>query len=344
MAQADDNSELTARILYWGVAGSGKTTSLQTIHAKLKPNRRGELERTPTRLDPTVSYEELAIELGSLHGVRTQLRIVAVPGSGEQAHTRKQLLDRVDGVVLVLDAQRDRLDDNLASLIELRQGLEAYGRTLSAVPVVAQYNKRDLSDPFAVEDMHRRLALPNAAVFETIATEGTGILQCLTTISKQVVRAIRNRHLEPEPIAPVVSRPVPDSPSLTAPISDLPPQVPEEARPIELPTPLDPCELTTTDLMETAILAEGECDNAEAETVLEAQAMLDRPWSTVEAEIKATPGARIGADLKIVSVGAADRSGERAVRLPLVLGNDQGETVTLALTIQLDPLLDDEPT
>ena len=81
-----------------------------------------------------------------------------------------------------------------------------------------------------------------------------------------------------------------------------------------------------------------------AETILEAQSAFDRPWPDVTDGAKTSPGARIGADMKIVSVGAASRDGRLGVRVPLVLGNDEGETVTLNLKIQLEPLLDDELT
>jgi signal recognition particle receptor subunit beta len=336
-----EKPQVTARIIYWGIEGSGKTSSLQTIHAKLKPNKRGDLRQLPTRLDPTVTYDELPIELGNLNGVRTQLRVIAVPGAPALSHTRKQLLDRVDGIVLVLDSRTDRLDANLASVRELRESLDAYGQALDTLPLVVQYNKRDLGDPFTIEEMHRQLGLANAAVFETVATVGTGILQALTTISKKVIRTMRDRNLEPEP----VKTPQPHEASQA---NEEPQQMPAEAlsepiqdlEPVAAPSPVsDP-----TSVMEAAILAEGEAEAGVSATIEQAQLALDRPWSEVAAEAKRGPGARIGGDLRIVSVGTATRTGDRAVQVPLVLGNDEGETVTLALSIQLDPLLDDEDT
>jgi hypothetical protein len=98
-------------------------------------------------------------------------------------------------------------------------------------------------------------------------------------------------------------------------------------------------------VMEAAILSEGEgaegvdaADDAASRTEL----AFDKPWAQLAHE-KPAPGARFGADLRVVSVGTAERSGERGVRVPLVLGNDEGETLTVALTVQLDPLLEDEP-
>jgi signal recognition particle receptor subunit beta len=202
MNDAPDPSAVNARIVYWGADGAGKRTNLRVIHAKLRPDHRGELRSVPTRLDPTVSYTTLPIELGEVGGVRTRIQVVAVPGEREHAPTRKQLLDRTDGVVLVLDARRERLGDNLASLEELRRALAAYGRRIEELPLVVQYNKRDAADPFALEDLHRKIGLRGVAAFEAVAKDGTGVLQTLTTISKRVIRNLRERTPQPSAAAP----------------------------------------------------------------------------------------------------------------------------------------------
>lgn len=349
MAKSSREKEVNARIVFWGIAGAGKATTLRCIHGKLRPDHRGELKQLPTRLDPSVHYLELPIALGSVQGVRTQLQIVAVPGGREHAHTRKQLLDRVDGVVLVLDARAECMQENIDSVSELRDSLSAYGRSLDELPVVLQYNKRDLTDSFAIEDLHRRLGLRDAAVFETVATNGSGVLQGLTTISKRVVRTLRDR--EPEAVdpapAPAAERRTAalETPSQTMRLRETP-LPPLAHSPMHSPKPAPtPHGESATLLMESAILAEAEdresADAAEFAT-RSAQMELHQPWSELQAADKLAGGAHIGADLKIVSVGTATRSGERSVRVPLVLGNDEGETVTLALSIQLEPLLDDE--
>ena len=187
------DAQVNARIVYWGVEGAGKTANLHAAYAKLRPDHRGELRVVPTRLDPSVSYEVLPIELGDIAGVRTQIELIAVPGPAEQAPTRKQLLDQVDGVVFVVDSQPERVDANIASFEELRRALRAYGRQIEDVPLVVQYNKRDLADPYALEDLHRKLDVKGAVVFEAVATDGTGVLQTLSTISKRVIRSLREQ-------------------------------------------------------------------------------------------------------------------------------------------------------
>jgi signal recognition particle receptor subunit beta len=332
-------AEVNARIVYWGIEGSGKTANLRAAFAKLRPDHRGEIRDVPSRLDPTVSYEILPISLGEIAGIHTQIEMIAVPGHAEQAPTRKQLVDRVDGVVFVVDADPDKLDANLASFDELSRALGAYGRSLADVALVVQYNKRDLADPYALEDLHRKLAPGNAPIFEAVATEGTGVLQTLSTISKRVIRSLREQSLnvgaeplapEPEPLAP---EPAVAGEAFAAPPEPEPP-VAEEAL------------ATAPEGMESAILGEPSHPEAPAldAATRQAETLLDTPsWPQVTGEIERPTGARLGPDLSIVSVGEASRADDRSVRLPLVLGDAEGSTTTVVLTLRIDVLVDEDP-
>ena len=371
---------VNARILYWGIPGAGISANLRAIHTRLKASNRGEIRRVTTRIDPSVEYEVLPIELGRVNGHPTQLLVIGAPGAREQAPTRMQLLDRIDGIVFVSDGRPECLEANIASLQELTEFLSSYGPSPSDIPLVIQYNKCDLVDPYAIERLHREVQLPGAAVFEASALDGTGILKTLTTISKQVIRSLgkRKEQVEPDsnpiaeatpslapsaetPLAPASvpkqSIPAQSVPPLTMPISlesEPEPQShaalgdDEEAWPA-VPVPETPSSSQSTtqslSLMESAILAEA-VDDAEADaaasTALQAQELLGRPWEAIVEESKPNEGAHIGADLRIVSTGVAQRKGDRTVSIPLVLGNDAGESVTLNLTLQLDPLLDND--
>ena len=325
------------------------------------------------------------------------MQIVAVPGGAEHAHTRKQLLDRVDGLVIVVDVDPTRAEANAESIKELHEALGAYGRSLEELPFVVQYNKRDLGDPYAIEELHRRLQFGSAAVFETVATEGKGVLQVLSTISKGVIRSLRENETtapsatpapraaavmdapparatlaQPAASAPTQTRPPaaarpapmraqPDLMSDAEPLPDLdhePSTPPSRAETVmHLDTPASPRApeivfdaepLAAEDpqaVMEAAILSEGEGADegfATDDAVMRTELAFDKPFDQLANE-KPAPGARFGADLRVVSVGTAEKAGERGVRVPLVLGNDDGETLTLALTVQLDPLLEDGP-
>ena len=365
-----EENAVNARILYWGVPGSGITSNLRSIHAKLKASKRGELQRIPTRIDPTVEYEVLPIELGKVNGVRTRLHVVGAPSGPEQSPTRKHLLDRIDGIVFVVDSRPERLEENLLCLKELRQSLADYGESPDDIPFVLQYNKCDLVDEVAIERLNRDLAMQGVAAFDASANDGTGVLKTLTTISKQVVRALGKRRAgarEDPPALPRADAMATDpghpnrvayeseagvSPTLRteAPISPPAEPAPEPVRQAKSAAPLEGPSAATKrssgrDLMEAAILAEADGYEASAAadaTTFEAQAMLDDTWEHLSKTMKPDGGMRFGRDLRIVSVGTAERSDDRTVRLPLVLGNEDGETVTLALTLQLDILLDDD--
>jgi len=337
-----ESDEVNARIVYWGVEGAGKKTSLQNVVTKLRPDHRGEMRSVATPLDPSVSYTVLPIELGDIGGVRTRIEMVAVPGAPEQAPTRKQLLDQVDGIVFVVDSERDRVEENVASLEELRKALADYARTLEQIPLVIQYNKRDLADPFSLEALHRRLAVGDSTVFEAVATEGTGLLQTLSTISKKVIRTLREQRVESE-AAEAAPEPtvVAEAPALEPPVAEAPAAAAE--------TPFTHVDAAVSEApgaeMEAAILNEAEHPEfAEIDAqALATESVLDQPWHHGTEEVSARVGARIDGDLTIVSVGEAARADDRSVRIPLVLGDAEGATSALVLTIRLDPLTDEAP-
>jgi len=319
---SNDETAVNARILYWGIDGSGKTENLHSIHRKLRADHRGEIQHEATLIDPAVEYETLAIELGEVGGLKTRIQMIAVPGGGDQAPTRKQLLDQVDGIVMVIDSRRERIEENAASLEELRAILLDYGRNLEDVPLVLQYNKRDLSDPYAIEELHRKLNVNGAAVFEAVATENTGVLQTLSTLSKHVIRSLRGQQFS---TAAEAESEISSEPQAAA--------------------NNDPAvEVTPETRMEEALLAEEEHPEASAldDLAASAQTALDVNWDELETTSGPVAAAQLDSEFSIASVGEATRSGERSVRIPLVVSDKGGRTSSLVLTVRLDPLLEDE--
>jgi signal recognition particle receptor subunit beta len=382
---SQDEAMVNARIVYWGVEGAGKTTNLIAIHDKLRRDHRGELERIPTRIDPSVEYEVMPIELGEIAGLRTRIQMIAVPGGADQAPTRKQLLDQVDGVVLVIDSRRERIDENVASVEELREALADYGQSIDGIPLVLQYNKRDQSDPYVIDELHRRLGVRDCAVFESVATETTGVLQTLSTLSKRVIRRLRDQQFnvaepstgleateggtlegaEPESDSNGTSQTRIDAPAFAGVDADPAPPVDSGADLDPDDSELDPSLDLLADLssgepgsepdaverMEQAILDEetGELSEEIEGVAHQTEVLLDAPWDQIAVDEPAEAlgdepgGAQIGPEISIDSVGQATRSGERSIRVPLVLADKAGRTSTLVLTISLDPLLDGDP-
>jgi signal recognition particle receptor subunit beta len=262
-----------------------------------------------------VHFESLTITLGEISGVSMQIQIIAVPGAPDQAMSRKQLLDEVDGIVIVLDASPERIDANYATIDELRASLAAYGRRLDAFPVVLQYNKRDIADPFAIEELHRRIGLEKAAVFETIATSGDGILATLTTISKHVVRSRRADGVR-------------DAPSTTV------------STTAETAAEIENSAGSSHEILEAAILAEADGEALDELAELDDTTGTQPDWSAIAGNITKPEGG-LGSELRIVSVGQAALDSGGGVQLPLVLGDENGQTRSVVLSLRLDALVAD---
>jgi len=337
MAEANsERREVNARIVYWGAEGAGKATNLRAIHRKLRPDHRGRLEAVATQLDPSVCWYRLPIELGEIAGVKTRIQIIAAPGGSEQAPTRKQLLDRVDGIVFVVDARRERIDDNVASLEELRGALAAYGRALESVPLVVQYNHQDQSDPYVLEELHRKLDVKGAAVFEAVASEGTGVLPTLTTISKRVVKQLREA---PEP-----------KPQQTAPVAR---SAPIAIASTPAPAPQSRSGRDTVilaDLERAALASEVEVEDERDHAISRAQGLLDAAWHEEVAILDAQPGETPlpapgsvpdGESWQVVEAGLAEVVGTRAIAVPVVIADAMGHELRFRLTVSLELLLDE---
>jgi len=321
--------EVNARIVYWGVEGAGKRTNLRVIHAKLRPDHRGELRELPTRLDPTVSYCMLPIELGEVSGVRTRIQVLSAPSGAEQAPTRKQLLDRVDGIVFVADARRERLAENLASFEELRTALAAYGRSPERVPLVIQYNKRDLSDPFALEELHRKLGLRGVAAFEAVARDGSAVLQTLTTISKRVIRHRREetqREAAAQPGAAARPSPPPGTTQLLVQMAQ------PEPEPARTPSGIAP-----------ELLAGPTEEEDAAATVAAAEALFEPSFRAVTRAPDAEPELSLAPDrlLKVESLGVPSLAGPTSVRVPVRVRDAKGRTREISVRIQIEAIEDD---
>ncbi len=186
-----DKKEINAKIVYYGPALSGKTTNIHYIFSKLLPEHRGELMTLSTKSHRTLFFDFLPVELGEVKGFNTRFFLYTVPGQIFYNNIRKEVLKNVDGVVFVADSQARLKQENIQSYQNLEQNLLEMGRSLKDIPHLMQYNKRDLPEIQNLEDLHRQLNKHNAPFFEGIATQGVGVLKSLTSISKMVLKKLR---------------------------------------------------------------------------------------------------------------------------------------------------------
>lgn len=183
--------EISAKIVYYGPGLSGKTTNIHFIHNKLKLEHRGKLMTLATQTDRTLFFDYLPVELGEVKGMKTRFQIYTVPGQVFYNATRKLVLKNVDGIVFVADSQKRLLNENIDSLDNLEANLKFYNKKLEDIPIIFQYNKRDLSEIVSVEELQQKLNRLRVPYQEAVASEGKNVLSTLTMISKMVLQKQR---------------------------------------------------------------------------------------------------------------------------------------------------------
>ena len=168
--------EISCKVVYYGPGLSGKTTNLQVIHQKMPQDKRTDMVSLETEGDRTLFFDFLPLNLGDIKGFKTKFQLYTVPGQVYYNSTRKIVLRGVDGIVFVADSQRSREAENLESLQNLRQNLEDYGVNLDEIPLVLQYNKRDMENVFTLDEMNQMLNPKAIPFFPATAHNGKGVV------------------------------------------------------------------------------------------------------------------------------------------------------------------------
>ena len=179
--------EIHCKIVYYGIGYCGKTTNLQYVHRQIPGDGKGELISIATETERTLFFDFLPLDLGAVHGFRTRFHLYTVPGQVLYERTRVAVLNGADGVVFVVDSQKDRLEENFQSIIELETNMRYLGKDLGNFPFVIQWNKRDVTGALPISTLDRYLNRRRVPAFEAVAVEGTGVFPTLRTISKSVM-------------------------------------------------------------------------------------------------------------------------------------------------------------
>jgi mutual gliding-motility protein MglA len=189
--------EITCKIVYYGPGRSGKTTNLQYIHTQVPDERKGKMVSLATETDRTLFFDFLPLDLGTISGFQTRFQLYTVPGQVYYDATRKLVLQGADGVVFVADSQLSQQEENLESFRNLQINLLDQGMDPRTTPLVLQYNKRDLPDVMALEEMDDMLNYRELPRYEACALAGTGVFDTLKGISEQVLRRLSQRFDRP---------------------------------------------------------------------------------------------------------------------------------------------------
>jgi len=189
------SKELTAKIVYYGPGLCGKTTNLQFVYDSLPTHvKKGKMLSLATKTDRTLFFDFLPIELGRIRGMKTRVQLYTVPGQVFYNSTRKLVLKGADGVVFVADSQQKMMESNVESYKNLDDNLREIGLRLEEMPLVMQFNKRDLPHLASVEEMNTLINRHNAPFYEAVATTGIGVEDTLKAITKLVLNHLAAKY------------------------------------------------------------------------------------------------------------------------------------------------------
>jgi signal recognition particle receptor subunit beta len=215
--------EINCKLVYYGPGLGGKTTNLEHVYAKVKPDTRGKLISLATETERTLFFDFLPVDLGTIRGFKTRFHLYTVPGQVYYNASRKLILKGVDGIVFVADSQIERMEANQESMQNLYDNMAEYGYDLTKMPFIIQYNKRDLPNAAPLTDLQAALNpgwevtdparqrvvadalhpgetlieqvptgewIERAPYIEAVAVTGDGVFDTLKAVSKIVLKSL----------------------------------------------------------------------------------------------------------------------------------------------------------
>jgi signal recognition particle receptor subunit beta len=183
--------EIHCKVVYYGPSLGGKTTNIQWIYQKTAGQDQHGVVDIDANPERTLFFDFLPMGGGEFRGLKTRLHLFSVPGQVVYDASRKLILKGLDGVVFVADSQLERMDENVEAMKNLEKNLEQQGYDIKKIPMVIQYNKRDLPNVASVAELRTALNRFNAPDFEANASIGRGVLESLSTVSKQIITILK---------------------------------------------------------------------------------------------------------------------------------------------------------
>jgi signal recognition particle receptor subunit beta len=197
--------ELRFKVVYYGPGLGGKTTNLELIHRRTRPELRGKLVALNTESERTLFFDLLPLELGQYKGYDVRVHLCTVPGQIVLDRIRRLVLRNVDGVVMVVDSQMGRIADNVETMHNLETNLRLQGDDPASMPMVVQYNKRDLPTAAPVELLRAELGIPEGvAQLPAVAVRGQGVFETFKTILKACLQLVEDPAAAPQGRMPSV--------------------------------------------------------------------------------------------------------------------------------------------
>jgi signal recognition particle receptor subunit beta len=188
--------EIHCKVVYYGPSLGGKTTNIQWVYHNAVKAQGGSSEASElfdfnANPERTLFFDFVPFGIGEIRGLKARMHLFTVPGQVVYDSSRKLILKGLDGVIFVADSQLERMDENIESMKNLERNLEQQGYSLNEIPLVIQYNKRDLPNVASLAELRAALNRYNAPDFEANAAIGRGVMESLGTVSKQIVTVLK---------------------------------------------------------------------------------------------------------------------------------------------------------
>lgn len=183
--------EINCKIVYYGPGLGGKTTNIQHVYQKTSGDAKGNIISLNTENERTLFFDFLPLDLGEIRGFKTRFHLYTVPGQVFYEASRRLILRGVDGIVFVADSQVEKVEANKESLKGLEKNLTEQGYDIEKLPLVMQWNKRDLPNVIPVEQLEADLNKWDCPSFEAVAIDGQGVFETLKSVSKLVLMNLK---------------------------------------------------------------------------------------------------------------------------------------------------------
>lgn len=196
MVEFDElENKMVLKLVYYGPAMSGKTTNLLQLHDILDKENRGELTVLDTKNDRTLFFDLLPFFLIAPSGLKIKLKVFTVPGQVQHDATRKAVLQRADGVAFIADSQLAEETNNFESFKNLENNLDFVGLDIEKIPLVVQFNKRDLSNLIPEADITGTWEPTGIPVFMSSALLGKGVIETFCRLLELTYDHIDRRYM-----------------------------------------------------------------------------------------------------------------------------------------------------
>ena len=188
------NRELTVKLVYYGPALSGKTTNLLSLHQAAQPGASGRLMTLETRDDRTLFFDLLPLRFRGQGGLSVRLKVFTVPGQVIHAATRRLVVQGADGIAFIADSRVSETDHNTESFLDLKQNLKEHGLELQEMPLIIQFNKRDMPGVRTEAELAELAAQGREPVFLAIASSGFGVVESFVGLLHLTMGSLNATH------------------------------------------------------------------------------------------------------------------------------------------------------